>query len=101
MNPPLILVSVAREARAAAGLRGMPRVVNVLAAEQVELARHFAGQPQEGLEIPWSKHHRPPRLRGTVAWIECQPNAEMEAGDHILFLSRVGSHRTLNLEPLP
>jgi flavin reductase len=100
VDPPLILVSIARTARAAAGLRGSPLVVNVLAADQLDLARHFAGQHQDGLEIPWSEHHHPPRLRGAVAWIECRPYAEVEAGDHILFLSRVCAHRTLSREPL-
>jgi flavin reductase len=100
VDPPLILVSIARKARAAAGLSGSPLVVNVLAADQLDLARHFAGQRQGGLEIPWSQHHRPPRLRGAVAWIECQPYAEVEAGDHILFLTRVMSHRMLSKEPL-
>jgi flavin reductase (DIM6/NTAB) family NADH-FMN oxidoreductase RutF len=100
VDPPLILVSIARTARAATGLRGSPLVVNVLAADQHDLARHFAGQHQDGLEIPWSEHHHPPRLRGAVAWLECRPYAEMEAGDHILFLSRVTAHRTLSREPL-
>jgi flavin reductase len=100
IDPPLILVCVARKARAAAGLSGSPLVVNVLAADQLDLARHFGGQPQECLDVPWSRHHRPPRLRGAVAWIECRPYAEVEAGDHILFLSRVSSHRTLSKEPL-
>jgi flavin reductase (DIM6/NTAB) family NADH-FMN oxidoreductase RutF len=99
IDPPLILVSIARDARAAAGLHGSPCVVNVLAADQLDLARHFAGHPQCGLEIRWS-HHRPPRLRGAAAWIECQPYAEVEAGDHILFLGRVSSHRTLSKDPL-
>jgi flavin reductase len=93
-------VSIARTARAAAGLRGSPLVVNVLAADQLDLARHFAGQHQDGLEIPWSEHHHPPRLRGAVAWIECRPYAEVVAGDHILFLGRVTAHRTLSKEPL-
>jgi flavin reductase len=100
MDPPLILVSIGRKARAAVGLSGSPLVVNVLASDQLQLARHFAGQPVDGLEIPWSHHHSPPRLRGAVAWIECQPYAEVEAGDHILFLGRVSSHRTLSKEPL-
>jgi len=100
VDPPLILVSIARKARAAAGLSGSRMVVNVLAADQLDLARHFAGQRQGDLEIPWSRHHRPRRLRGAVAWIECEPYAEVEAGDHILFLARVMSHRTLSKEPL-
>ena len=90
IDPPLILVSIGREARAASGLHGSPSVVNVLAADQLDLARHFAGHPQRGLEIRWS-HHRPPRLRGAAAWIECQPYAEVAAGDHILFLGRVSA----------
>ncbi len=100
VDPPLILVSIARNARAATGLRGSPMVVNVLAADQHDLARHFAGQPVDGIEISWSEHHSPPRLRGAVAWIECRPYAEVEAGDHILFLGRVSAHRTLSKEPL-
>ena len=100
VDPPLILVSIARKARAAAGLSGSPMVVNVLAADQLDLARHFAGQRQGDLEIPWSRHHRPPRLRGAVAWIECESYAEVEAGDHILFLAGVMSHRALSKEPL-
>src|ERR1700752_9366 len=100
VDPPLILVSIARTARAAAGLSGAPLVVNVLAADQLDLARHFAGQRQDGLEIPWPQPHRPPRLRGAVAWIECRPYAEVDAGDHILFLGRVTSHRTGSIEPL-
>jgi flavin reductase len=100
VDPPLILVSIARTAGAAAGLRGSPLVVNVLAADQHDLARHFAGQYQDGLQIPWSQHHSPPRLRGAVAWIEGRPYAEVDAGDHILFLGRVTAHRTLGREPL-
>jgi flavin reductase len=100
IDPPLILVSIARNARAAAGLSGSPLVVNVLAADQLDLARHFAGQPQDGVKIPWSQHHSPPRLRGAVAWIECLPYAEIKAGDHILYLGRVSSHRRLSKEPL-
>jgi flavin reductase len=100
VHPPLILVSIARKARAATGLSGSQLVVNVLAVDQHDLARHFAGQPVNGLQIPWSEHHSPPRLRGAVAWIECQPYAEVEAGDHILFIGRVSAHRTLSKEPL-
>lgn len=100
MDPPLVLVSIARSAKTAAALSGQPFVVNVLAADQVGLARQFAGQPQPGLEVPWSRHHQMPRLRGAVAWVDCQPYAEVEAGDHILVLGRVVDHRTVDKEPL-
>src|ERR1700743_216472 len=71
MDPPLILVSIGRNARAANGLAGPSFVVNVVVSDNLPLAQQFAGQNQDGLEVPWSKHHLVPRLRGSVAWLEC------------------------------
>src|SRR6476659_368841 len=96
VDPPLILVSIARQARAAAGLSGSPVVVNVLAADQLDLARHFAGQRQRHPASTWSRRHRPPRLRGAVASIERGPRAEGEAADHTRLLASSVSHLTLS-----
>jgi flavin reductase (DIM6/NTAB) family NADH-FMN oxidoreductase RutF len=92
MDPALVLVSIAKAARTAAGLSAAPFTVNVLAASQIELALHFAGKPQQGLDIPWNQSARVPRLKDCVAWIECAPWREIEAGDHVLFLGRVVEH---------
>lgn len=92
MDPALILVSIAKSARTAVGLSAAPFTVNVLAASQMELALHFAGRPQQGLDIPWNQSARVPRLRDCVAWIECAPWQAIEAGDHVLFLGRVVAH---------
>ena len=100
MDPPLVLVSVARSARAADGLKQTSFVVNVLSREQLPLAKQFAGQHQDGLYIPWSHHHAIPRLRGSVAWFECRPYSQVSAGDHILVLGRIVDHRTSLAEPL-
>ena len=74
--------------------------MNVLAADQLDLARHFAGQRQGDLEIPWSQHHRPPRLRGAVAWIECRAIRRGRGRRSHPVPRRVTSHRTLSKEPL-
>jgi flavin reductase (DIM6/NTAB) family NADH-FMN oxidoreductase RutF len=100
VDPPLILVSVARSARAAAGLDEKPFVVNVLSWAQLPLARQFAGQNEDAVVVPWSQHHAVPRLRGSVAWLECLPHAQVQAGDHVLVLGRVVDHRTSASEPL-
>jgi flavin reductase (DIM6/NTAB) family NADH-FMN oxidoreductase RutF len=62
--------------------------------------RRSVGQFVTGVTVVTYDLDGSPRLRGAVAWIECEPYAEVEAGDHILFLARVMSYRTLSKEPL-
>lgn len=101
MDPPLVLVSVAKQAKAAEGLRDGPFTVNVLAANQLPLAMLFAGQPVEGLTVPWcATTTGPPRMAGTAAWLECRPFATHEAGDHLIVLGEVVHHDSRLLEPL-
>ncbi|MGV9937065.1 flavin reductase family protein [Streptomyces olivaceoviridis] len=89
LDPSLVLISVGRRARACAGLRNASFVVNVLAADQVPLALHFAGRPQSALAVPWLDQDGVPRLDGTVAWLLCRPWRTYEGGDHLLFLGEV------------
>src|ERR1700755_804066 len=54
LQPPLVLVSLGRQTRAAAALRpGSPFAVNVLHHRQRELAMHFAGRPEPGTRVEW------------------------------------------------
>jgi flavin reductase (DIM6/NTAB) family NADH-FMN oxidoreductase RutF len=93
LEPPLIAISIARQAalhellRAAAGFG-----VSLLGADQVELAQHFArGVPPialwHGIEI--LEGSCAPLLAGAVGWLECGLQAEHEAGDHTVFIGRV------------
>lgn len=86
MDPPLVLVSVARAALAHDEMLDRPFAVNVLGAEQQETAMHFAGKPQ--LEPAWVEGQAP-RLAGTLAYFECTPWAAYDGGDHTLFLGEV------------
>jgi flavin reductase (DIM6/NTAB) family NADH-FMN oxidoreductase RutF len=67
--------------------------VNVLAREQLSLARHFGTQSAREADklapIPW----RPapagaPILDGVVAWLECRVQQHVTAGDHEIVLAR-------------
>jgi flavin reductase (DIM6/NTAB) family NADH-FMN oxidoreductase RutF len=89
LEPPLILVSVARKARGVEYLEGRPFTVNVLRAHQVPLAVHFAGRPDSELEVLWDDSPAVPRLRGALAYIECGPWQAHEGGDHVLYLGEV------------
>ena len=88
LEPPLILVAIARRARSHELLQEKPFSVNVLKVEQEPLARHFAGEPQD-VEIRWVKGVVAPRLAEPLAWLECEPWADHDGGDHTLFVGRV------------
>lgn len=87
MEPPLVLVSIARTARAHDELSGRPFTVNILGAEQRHLATHFAGRP--GPEPRWVEGATAPRLSGVLAYFACTPWAEYDCGDHTLYLGEV------------
>lgn len=86
MDPPLVLVSVARSAKAHDDMVDRPFTVNVLGAEQEALAWHFAGgDPCGPVWLPGSQ----PRLAGALAFFVCRPWAAYDGGDHTLYLGRV------------
>lgn len=87
MEPPLVLVSIARSTKAHDELSGRPFTVNILGAEQRQLAMHFAGRP--GPEPAWVEGETAPRLSGVLAYFECTPWAAYDGGDHTLYLGEV------------
>lgn len=91
LEPPLVLVSVARSARAAGHLGGGPFSVNVLSATQRDLALQFAGRPQECIEVRWlsTGDDLAPTLAGAIATFRCRPWQSYDGGDHLLHLGRV------------
>jgi flavin reductase (DIM6/NTAB) family NADH-FMN oxidoreductase RutF len=101
LDPPLVLVSIARRAKAATALLDTPFTVNVLAADQLDLAMTFAGKPVEAAHVKWAgRGGGAPHLRGTAAWFECEPWNAVDAGDHLLFLGQVVAHDQRQVDPL-
>jgi flavin reductase (DIM6/NTAB) family NADH-FMN oxidoreductase RutF len=88
LDPPLVVVAIARAARSHDLLADKPYSVNVLKVEQEPLARHFAGDPQD-VEIRWVQGTVAPRLPEPLAWLECEPWAAHDGGDHTLYVGRV------------
>lgn len=98
LDPPLILVALQRTVRSHDLLRDRCYTVNVLGAEQRELAlrfaggernQHSAGQPQASLRPAWTDGEHAPRIAGSLCYFECAPWAEYNGGDHTLFLGEV------------
>lgn len=89
LDPPLALVSIDKNANAYKNLLEKPFTINILSAEQEAIAWQFAGKPQEGLEIEWDDLGAAPKIVGSLAWMECMPWKEYDAGDHVLFIGEI------------
>lgn len=91
LDPPLILVSLARKAKAAEHLSQVPFSINVLKASQLDIAMQFAGRPREGLRIDWRDDDPDlaPALNGALATFRCLPWHAYDGGDHILQIGNV------------
>src|SRR5690606_23479066 len=92
LDPPLVSFAPQRSSRTFAALRESTTFcVNVLAADQEELCRRMAaGGEDKFATIDWSPGPGgAPVLDGVVAWIECDWEQVVEAGDHYIVLGGV------------
>lgn len=93
LDPPLVLVCLARSARAYGCVDRAGRfVVNVLAEGQEDVARLFASRSEDkfgGLAYHASRHGNP-IIDGAHAWLECEVVARHPGGHtHTIYVARV------------
>lgn len=101
LEPPLILVSVAKTAHMHAVLEQVDRFgVSVLAAGQRTISHHFAGRPDAGLDVPWLDHEGLPLIGGAVAQLVCRKAQTLPGGDHTLYVGEVEYSRYTDDDPL-
>ena len=103
LDPPLVLVSVARDNDMHPALKAADRfVVNVLAADQEAISRRFAEEhPNRFDGIGYSEtRHGLPVLEGVLASIECEKQAEAPGGDHTVFFGLVTGGAVSDRGPL-
>ena len=106
LNPPLVMVSIDRRSH----LHDLVQragffAANILAADQQELSRRFAGQTSDRND---RFHQTPyhvgatgaPILDGAIAHVECRVYAVYPAGDHTIFLGQVEALGASAGEPL-
>ncbi len=92
LSPPLILWSLGAAAHNLAGFESATRyTVNVLANDQVEVARRFSRPHADRFAgVPYRIGAAgAPLIEGCVAWFECRHHARYHAGDHVLFIGAV------------
>jgi flavin reductase (DIM6/NTAB) family NADH-FMN oxidoreductase RutF len=89
LDPPLVLVSIDRKAKACQTLKNRSFVINILSEQQEDIAWQFDGRPQQDLNLQWEDNEIGPKIKGALAHIECLPWAEYDGGDHVLYLGEV------------
>ena len=104
LEPPLILVCVDREAASHDKLIAADTfAVSMLAEDQSDVARRFAGGPAETRfeGIPWREaSDGSPVIEGAAAWLECVTAGVMPGGDHSIVLGRVRASGCSDRGPL-
>ena len=92
LDPLLMLVCLDRASNTLEAVRTSGRFgINVLAADQEEIARRFATKAS-GHEKLAGVANEPvagvPVLGGVVAWLVCELERELDGGDHVILLGR-------------
>jgi flavin reductase (DIM6/NTAB) family NADH-FMN oxidoreductase RutF len=98
LNPPLVLWSLSQAAGSMAALStGSHYAINILAADQKELAERFASRREDRWKdvLFTEGASGSPLLSGAAATFECFNRSRYEEGDHVIFVGEVErcSHR--------
>lgn len=90
LNPPLIVVTVGHQARLHQLLQERMRYgVSILDEAQLKFSNHFAGRPDDTLQIPFIRKGDMALLDGAVAHMVARVVGAHEAGDHTLYVGEV------------
>ena len=92
LEPPLVSFTVDRGARSWPSIEAAGAFcVNLLAHDQVQLCRRFSSRETAKFRaLSWrSAGSGSPVIDGVVAWIDCDTERVLEAGDHHLVIGRV------------
>lgn len=107
IDPPLLLVALARSTQACAALESVPFAINVLRSDQLDVALQFAGRGRPGLRIAWetpvsasASEDGPPVMTNAVAVFRCRPWRRYDGGDHVLHLGEITSFEQRTGDPL-
>ncbi len=101
LDPPLVLVSVDHRSNMHRILPGAGRYgISILAEDQEALSNHFAGRPQQGLEIPFFTRGGVPLLEGSIAYFVTRVVDMHPAGDHTLYIAQVENFENRGGRPL-
>jgi flavin reductase (DIM6/NTAB) family NADH-FMN oxidoreductase RutF len=93
LDPLLVMIGFELESRTLAAVRHSHRfAVNVLASDQEQVSRTFAGKQPEREKFAgcdYTERLGVPVLQGAIAWLHCELAAEYPGGDHVIVVGSV------------
>lgn len=103
LDPPLVLVCIARSARCYPVFQREHRFgVSVLASGQGTLAKRFASSLDDkfqDVDVTRTGHDTP-LIRGALCTLECETHAQYDSGDHTILVGRVADAAAEDGSPL-
>lgn len=101
LDPALVVISIATRARMHELLLEVGTYgVSVLARDQEHVSQHFAGRPQEGIEVTLTEVAGAPLVVGALTHVVARVVDAHPAGDHTLFIGEVEHFEHRSGEPL-
>lgn len=97
LDPPLLLVSIAKKSSNLAAFEGAAGfAVNILAEGQKDISATFARPVEDRFAtVYWRRGPvGSPLLAGVSAWFDCTMAQVVDAGDHLILIGRVGGFET-------
>ncbi|MEV6320615.1 flavin reductase family protein [Nocardia sp. NPDC051787] len=92
LEPPAVCFCPARTSTSWPRIRAVGRFcVNILAHDQQEICRQLARSGADKFAgVGWEPSpNGSPRLAGTMAWLDCDLEQEVDGGDHTIVIARV------------
>ncbi len=90
LEPPLVAVSIGEKARMLGHIRSARRfAVSILRQGAQDVALHFAGRPNDDLDLRFRDLAGLPVICGSAAAFAATVTQEVPAGDHVVFFGRV------------
>ncbi len=103
MDPMLVQVSLDRDSRTHDAVEGSGKfAVNILAADQEDIARHFSTAGVDRFQVCEFRDGVTgmPLIVGAIGHLECKVVEETEGGDHTIFIGQVVHADTEDRPPL-
>lgn len=103
LDPPLVLWCLGLASANYDAFRLAERqLINVLAADQLEVAQRFATRGADRFAgMNWTATDTGlPRLDGCTAWFECAVRSRHEEGDHVILVCRIEAFEFARRKPL-
>jgi flavin reductase (DIM6/NTAB) family NADH-FMN oxidoreductase RutF len=92
LDPPLVLVCIARTAGSYPLFSTTAHfAINILSEAQRPISTRFASKEADKFaQVEWRAGRTgSPLISGTVAWLDCRTEQQIDAGDHLILVGRV------------